>query len=73
MPGRHLPSLSNEKEDFLQRFFDFNDDTLQTAFDGLLEKLTSRVAVHELRQNAKTNEHSAKLVGKLTRQIHQQA
>lgn len=66
-------SLSKEKEDFLQRFFDFNDNTLQDALDGLLEKFTSRVAVHELRQNANTNEHSAELVDKLTQQIHQQA
>lgn len=64
-------SLSKEKQDFLQGFFNFNDNTLQAAFDELQEKFTSRVAVHELRQNANTNEHSAELVGKLTQLIHE--
>jgi hypothetical protein len=66
-------SLSKEKQDFLQRFFDFDDNTVQAAFDALLEKFTSRVAVYDLYQNANTNEHSAELVGKLTQQIHEHA
>jgi hypothetical protein len=74
---RHLAanfrSLDKEKQDFLQRFFDLEDDTLLTAFDALLEKFTSKVAVYELHQNANTNEHSIELVGKLTQQMHEQA
>jgi hypothetical protein len=66
-------SLSKEKQDFLQGFFNFNDNTLQAAFDELQGKFTSRVAVHELRQNANTNEHSAELVGELTQLIHEHA
>ena len=66
-------SLSKEKLDFLQSFFDFDDNTLQAAFDVLLEKFASRVAVQELYQNANTNQHSAELVGRLTQQIHQHA
>jgi hypothetical protein len=66
-------SLSREKQDFLQRFFGFDDTTLQAAFDALLEKFASRVVVQELYQNAKTNEHSAELVGNLTQQIHEHA
>ena len=62
-------SLSKEKHDFLQRFFDFDDDSLQAAFDGLLEKFTSRVAISELYQNANTNAHSAELVERLARQV----
>ncbi len=64
-------SLSKEKLDFLQSFFDFDDNTLHAAFDMLLEKFTSRVAIQELYQNANTNQHSAELVGKLTQQTHQ--
>jgi hypothetical protein len=66
-------SLSKEKQGFLQRFFDFDDTTLQAAFGALLEKFASRVAVQELYQNANTNEHSAELVGKLTQQMHEHA
>ena len=66
-------SLSKEKLDFLQSFFDFDDNTLQAAFGALLEKFASRVAVQELHQNANTNEHSIELVGKLTRQLHEHA
>ena len=66
-------SLSKEKQDFLQRFFDFDDDRLQAAFDALLDKFGSRVAVHALSQNANTNEHSAELVAKVTQQIHEHA
>ena len=35
-------SLSKEKQDFLQGFFDFDDAMLQAAFDALLEKFASR-------------------------------
>ncbi len=66
-------SLSKEKLDFLQSFFDFDDNTLQAAFDVLLEKFTSRVVVQELHQNANTNQHSAELVERLTQQMHQHA
>ena len=66
-------SLSKEKQDFLQGFFDFDDATLRAAFDALLEKFASRVTVSELYQNANTNEHSAELVGKLTQHIHEHA
>jgi hypothetical protein len=66
-------SLHKEKQDFLQSFFDFDDDTLQASFDALLEKFTSRVAVQELYQNANTNEHSAELIGELTQQLHRHA
>ena len=66
-------SLGKEKLDFLQSFFDFDDKTLQSAFDVLLEKFTSRVMVQELHQNANTNEHSAELVAKLTQRIHHHA
>jgi hypothetical protein len=69
----NVRSLRKEKQDFLQGFFDFDDNMLQAAFDELHEKIISRVAVHELRQNANTNEHSAELVGKLTQQIHEHA
>jgi hypothetical protein len=62
-------SLDKEKQDFLQRFFDFDDDTLHAAFDELLDAFTSKVAVHQLSQNAHTNEHSAELVAQLTQQI----
>jgi hypothetical protein len=62
-------SLDKEKQDFLQSFFDLDDEELNAAIDGLLEKFASRVAVQELHQNAKTNQHSAELVGALTRQI----
>jgi hypothetical protein len=66
-------NLSKEKLDFLQSFFDFDDNTLLAAFDVLLEKYTSRVAVQELYQNANTNQHSAELIGHLTQQLHRQA
>jgi len=62
-------SLGKEKQDFLQFFFDFDDASLQAAFDALLEKYISRVTVQELFQNARTNEHSAELVGAITRQV----
>jgi hypothetical protein len=64
-------SLSKEKLDFLQSFFDFDDDTLRVAFDVLLEKFTSRVAVQELHQNVNTNQHAAELVEEVTQQMHQ--
>ena len=66
-------SLGKEKQDFLQDFFDFDGNTVQAAFDGLLEKVASRVAVVELHQNANTNEHSAELVEKLTHQMRVRA
>jgi hypothetical protein len=66
-------SLDKEKQDFLQRFFDLEDDRLLTSFDALLGKYTSKVAVYELHQNADTNEHSVELVGKLTQQLHEHA
>jgi len=69
--AENFRSLSKEKQDFLQRFFDFDDNTLQAALDALLVKFSSKVAVHELYQNAKTNEQSAELVGKLTQQIRE--
>jgi hypothetical protein len=64
-------SLSKEKHDFLQSLFAFDDNTLHASFVDLLEKFTARVAVYELCQNANTNEHSAELVGRLTRHMHQ--
>jgi hypothetical protein len=66
-------SLDKEKQDFLQRFFDLEDGALLTAFDSLLDRYASTVAVYELHQNARTNEHSAALVGELTRQLHAHA
>jgi hypothetical protein len=66
-------SLSKEKQDFLQDSFDFDGDTVQAAFDALVEKFASRVAVVELHQNARTNEHSAELVAELTQQVRQHA
>jgi hypothetical protein len=66
-------SLGAEKQDFLQDFFDFDGNSVQAAFDALLEKFASRVAVVELHQNAHTNEHSAELVEKLTQQIRERA
>jgi hypothetical protein len=66
-------SLDKEKQDFLQPFFDFDDTSLQAAFDALLEKYASSVTVQELYQNANTNEHSAELIGKLTQRIHEHA
>jgi hypothetical protein len=74
---RHLTasfrSLDKEKQDFLQRFFDLEDERLLATFDALLEKFTSQVAVYELHQNANTNEHSIELVGKLAQQLHEHA
>jgi hypothetical protein len=67
----HVRRLDAEKQDFLQRFFGFDDESLDRAFDGLQATLASGVAVHELRQNARTNEHSAELVESLTRRIHE--
>ena len=69
----NLRSLGKEKQDFLQDFFDFDGNTVQAAFDALLEKVASRVAVVELHQNANTNEHSAELVEKLTHQMRERA
>ena len=66
-------SLSKEKHGFLQDFFDFDDDTVRAAFDALLEKFASTVAVVELHQNASTNEHSAELVEKVTQQLRARA
>ena len=66
-------SLSKEKQDFLQDSFDFGGDTVQAAFDALVEKFASRVAVVELHQNARTNEHSAELVAELTQQLRARA
>jgi hypothetical protein len=66
-------SLSKEKQDFLQDFFDFDGDTVRAAFDALLEKFASRVAVVELHQNANTNEHSAELVERCTQQLGERA
>lgn len=62
-------SLSEEKQDFLQDFFDFDGNSVQAAFDALLEKFASRAVVVELHQNARTNEQSAELVEKLTQQM----
>jgi hypothetical protein len=53
----------------IQGFFDFDGDTVGAAFDARVEKFASTVAVVELHQNAKTNEHSAELVDTLTRQL----
>jgi hypothetical protein len=66
-------ALGKEKQDFLQWFFDFDDATLQSALEALLEKFTSRVVFQELYQNANTNEHSAELIGKLTQQMRDYA
>jgi hypothetical protein len=66
-------SLSREKQDFLQRFFAFDDNTLHAALDALLEKFAPTVAVQELYQNANTNERSAELVRELTLQIRELA
>ncbi len=66
-------SLSEEKQDFLQDFFDFDGNTVHAAFDALLEKFASRVAVVELHQNANTNEHSAELIDTLTHQLRERA
>ena len=66
-------SLSKEKQDFLQDFFDFDATAVQDAFDALVEKVASRVTVVELHQNANTNEHSAELVEKLTQQLRERA
>jgi len=63
-------SLGKEKQDFLQSFFDLDDDALRVAFEQLLAGFTDRVAVRELRQSAHTNEQSAALVETLTRQMH---
>lgn len=71
--GATFRSLDKEKQDFLQGFFDFDDVTLHAAIDALLDKFSSRLAVHELSQNAHTNEHSAELVGRLTQQIREHA
>lgn len=71
--GANFRTLGKEKQDFLQRFFGFDDNTLEAAFDGLLEKFVSAVAVQLLYQNANTNEHSAELVSHLTQQLHQHA
>jgi hypothetical protein len=66
-------TLGKEKQDFLQDFFDFDEDTVSAAFDALLEKFASRVTVQELHQNANTNAHSAQLVGELTHRMHEPA
>jgi hypothetical protein len=66
-------SLGKEKQDFLQDFFDLDGDTLHTAFDALLERVASRVAVVELHQNAKTNDESVVLVDELTTQVRARA
>jgi len=66
-------SLSEEKQDFLQDFFDFDGNTVKAAFDALMEKFASRVAVVELHQNANTNEHSAELIDTVTHQLRERA
>jgi hypothetical protein len=66
-------SLGKEKQDFLQGFFDLDDNALLAAFDALLDKYASKAAVVELHQNANTNEHSAELVGTLTHQMREHA
>jgi hypothetical protein len=65
--------LDKEKQDFLQDFFDFDDASVQVAFDALLDTIAAHAAVQELGQNASTNEHSAELVGELTRRLHEPA
>ena len=65
----NLRSLSKEKQDFLQDFFDFDGNTVHAAFDALLEKFAPRVMVVELHQNASTNEHSIELIEGLTQQL----
>jgi hypothetical protein len=65
----NIRSLSKEKQDFLQDFFDFDGSTLQAAFDSLLDKFAPRVVVVELHQNASTNEHSIELIEGLTQQL----
>src|SRR3954452_17135223 len=62
-------SLSKEKQDFLQDFFDLDDTRVQADFDALLEKFAPEIAVQELHQNARTNEHSAELVGAFSRRV----
>lgn len=71
--GATFRSLDKEKQDFLQSCFDFDDVTLHAAIDALLDKFSSRLAVHELSQNANTNEQSAELVGRLTQQMREHA
>jgi hypothetical protein len=66
-------TLDKEKQDFLQDFFDFDDDALDATFDALLDEYAARVTVQELEQNAHTNAHSAELVGALTRQLRERA
>jgi hypothetical protein len=66
-------SLDKEKQDFLQGLFDLSDDALLATFDSLLDAYASKVAVYELHQNARTNEHSVELVGELTRQLAERA
>jgi hypothetical protein len=66
-------SLGKEKQDFLQDLFDLDDGALLATFDALLDTYASTVAVRELRQNARTNEHSADLVAALTRQLSEHA
>jgi hypothetical protein len=66
-------SLGKEKLDFLQGFFDFDDTSLRADLDALLDKYATTLVVQELHQNGNTNEHSAELVGKLTKQIRERA
>jgi hypothetical protein len=64
-------SLDREKQEFLQDFFDFDDESVHAAFDALLAKFSSGMVVQELCQGPNTNEHSAELVAELTRRMHQ--
>jgi hypothetical protein len=66
-------SLGNEKQDFLQDFFDFDGDTVHAAVDALVAKYASTVTAAELHQNARTNEDSAELVDTLTRRLRERA
>jgi hypothetical protein len=69
----NLRSLSKDKQDFLQDFYDLDDATVRAAFDTMLETFASRVMVADLYQGAGTNEDSAELVKAVTEQLRQPA
>ena len=68
--GINFRGVDRVKQDFLHGLFDLHESTSSSALASLLEEVTARVAVLELRQNANTNEHAAELVREFTQRLH---
>ncbi len=69
--GINFRGADRVKQGFLHGLFDLHESTSSSALAGLLDEVTARVPVLELRQNANTNEHAAALVREVTQRVHE--